>query len=87
MGLADFARPGAMHPIGRKIAAGDEAQRVEQFSLEVVGPAAIIGETRKRADRREIAGDGAEVVSSPQMATITPPGTPYCSLIRASVAP
>src|SRR5664279_4949446 len=48
LGLADFAGPIAFKVRGRHVAAVDDAERVEQFGLEFVGAAAVIGERRDR---------------------------------------
>ena len=45
----------------RDIAALDDAQRVHQLGLEQVGAAAIIGERRQRAQRREFSDVDAEI--------------------------
>src|ERR1700691_3646398 len=49
LGLADLAGPGAVHFSGRKIAAIDDAQRIQQFGPKHVGPAAIVSQRRQRA--------------------------------------
>ena len=45
----------------REIAALDDAQRIHQLGAELVGAAAIIGQRRQRANRREFPGVDAEI--------------------------
>ena len=55
MGLADFAGPVALQ-IGRgHIAAVDDAERVDQFALKLVGAAAVIGQRCDRTHHRHLA--------------------------------
>ena len=75
LGLADLARPRA--PLrGSHEAVLDEHERVDQFGPIDLGAAAIIGERRESAEGGIAAGTGAEIVSRPQIATRTGPGTP-----------
>ena len=58
---AEFAGPVADHVLDALVAAFDDAQRVEQLLAEEIGPPAVIGERRERAENIVVAEIGAEV--------------------------
>ena len=58
---AEFAGPVTDHVLDALVAALDDAERIEQLLAEEIGPPAVIGESRQRAQNVVVAEIGAEV--------------------------
>src|SRR6185437_14586405 len=76
LGLAELARPGAAHLLGRKITAIDDPQPIHQLTAEFVGAPAVIGQRRQRTQGLELAVVDPKIRLQSHIATNTSPGTP-----------